>query len=378
MNPEERLQTAISLGKPDRILCAPLIESYAGRRAGLSNYEFMYDYQKAEWAFDQLHSQYPSWDVMRSVYFVFHGNVQKTIGFIKPMMPGVDLPPESEYQMVEYEAITRRDYHFLLEAGYHAFLRRYWKRVHQVSDEEIERASCLTLDILKSQIRRARDRGQAFLYGGFTVLAAPVLSLMRSLEQFIRDMYQVPSLLERVLEEMTDALIADAIACARETEIPRVFVGVARLTGQLISASFFERFVWPYLKKTVLDLLAADITPVLHLDSDWTKNLEYFLELPAGKVAIELDGTTDIFKAHQVLRGHTCIIGDVGAPLFTIGTPQQISDYCQKLLHELGRDGGFILGSGCHIPLQAKHENVDAFFHSIQSQSPQSPGRQTV
>ncbi|MGB4504804.1 MAG: uroporphyrinogen decarboxylase family protein, partial [Syntrophaceticus sp.] len=112
---------------------------------------------------------------------------------------------------------------------------------------------------------------------------------------------------------------------------------------------------------------------VLHLDSDWTKNLEYFLELPAGKVAIELDGTTDIFKAHQVLRGHTCIIGDVGAPLFTIGTPQQISDYCQKLLHELGRDGGFILGSGCHIPLQAKHENVDAFFHSIQSQSPQSP-----
>jgi hypothetical protein len=73
LTPDERLQTAISLGKPDRIPCAPLIESYAGRRAGLSNYEFMYDYNKAEWAFDQLHQEFPNWDLMRSVYFIFHG-----------------------------------------------------------------------------------------------------------------------------------------------------------------------------------------------------------------------------------------------------------------------------------------------------------------
>ncbi|HHV34855.1 MAG TPA: uroporphyrinogen-III decarboxylase [Syntrophomonadaceae bacterium] len=365
MNPEERLQTAISLGKPDRIPCAPLIESYAGRRAGLTNYEFMYDYKKAEWAFNQLHRQYPSWDVMRSVYFVFHGHVQKVVGFMKPMMPGVDLPPDSEYQMVEYEAITRRDYYFILEAGYQAFQRRYWKRVHQVSDEQIDKANSLMLDILKSQIKNAKARGQTFLYGGFTVLAPPTLSLMRSLGQFIRDMYQIPSTLESVLQEMTEALTADAIAYTRETGIPRVFVGVARLTCQLISEPLFERFVWPYLKKTVLDLLAAGITPILHLDSDWTKNLEYFLELPAGKVAIELDGTTDIFKAHQVLCGHTCIIGDVGAPLFTLGTSDQVQDYCRKLIQEIGRDGGFILGSGCHIPLLAKHENVDAFFRSI-------------
>jgi hypothetical protein len=362
LTPDERLQTAISLGKPDRIPCAPLIESYAGRRAGLSNYEFMYDYNKAEWAFDQLHQEFPDWDLMRSVYFIFHGPVQKVIGFMKPMMPGVDLPVDSEYQMVEYEAITRQDYQFILEAGYHEFLHQYWKRVHQVGDEEIACAKLLKTDILKGQIEHARDRGQTFLYGGFTVLSSPLLCMMRSLEQFIRDMYQVPSLLERVLERITEDMIADGAASARETGIPRLFVGTARLTCQLISVSLFERFVWPFMKQTASGLLEAGITPIFHLDSDWTKNLEYFLELPAGKVVIELDGTTDIFRAHQVLGGHSCIIGDVGAPLFTLGTPQQVSDYCRKLKSELGKDGGFILGSGCHIPLEAKHENVDAFF----------------
>ena len=58
LNPEERLQTAISLGKPDRIPLCPTDRDY-GRRAGLTNYEFMYDYKKAEWAFNQLHRQYP-------------------------------------------------------------------------------------------------------------------------------------------------------------------------------------------------------------------------------------------------------------------------------------------------------------------------------
>lgn len=362
LTPDERLQTAISLGKPDRIPYAPLIESYAGRRAGLSNYEFMYDYNQAEWAFDQLHQEFPNWDVMRSVYFVFHGPIQKTIGFMKPMMPGVDLPADSEYQMAEYEAITRQDYHFILENGYHAFLPLYWKRVHQVNDEEIALAKTLQLDILKRQIRHARNRGQAFLYGGFTVLASPLLCMMRSFEQFIRDMYQVPSLLEQVLAEVTDALIVDGIAAARETGIPRVFIGTARLTCQLISVSLFERFVWPFMKQITMGLLAAGITPLFHLDNDWTKNLEYFLELPRGKVVIELDGTTDIFQAHQVLGGHTCMIGDVGAPLLTLGTPQRVKNYCRKLKEELGKDGGFILGSGCHVPLEAKHENIDAFF----------------
>ncbi|HBG22349.1 MAG TPA: uroporphyrinogen-III decarboxylase [Peptococcaceae bacterium] len=281
---------------------------------------------------------------------------------MKPMMPGVDLPADSEYQMVEYEAITRQDYHFILDAGYHAFLPLYWKRVHQVSDEEIAIAKALQMDILKRQIKHARDRGQTFLYGGFTVLASPLLCMMRSLEQFIRDMYQVPFLLERVLEEITNDLIADGIASARETGIPRLFIGTARLTCQLISVSLFERFVWPFMKQMASGLLEAGITPIFHLDSDWTKNLEYFLELPQGKVVIELDGTTDIFQAHQVLAGHTCIIGDVGAPLFTLGTPRRVKNYCRKLKEELGKDGGFILGSGCHVPLEAKHENIDAFF----------------
>ncbi len=366
MTPEQRLQTAISLGKPDRVPCAPLIESYAGRRAGLSNYEFMYDYEKAELAFDHLHQEYPWWGVMRSVYFVFHGPIQKKIGFMKPMMPGVDLPQDCEYQLYEYEAATRDDYGLILEAGYHAFLDEYCKRVHKVNDEEIAKARNLQLDILKRQIKNAKRRGQIFLYGGFTVLASPLLCMMRSLEQFIRDMYQVPSLLDRVLEVVTEALVADGVACVRKTGIPRLFIGTARLTCQLISVPLFERFVWPSIKQTVRGLLDAGVTPIFHLDSDWTKNLEYFLELPPGKVVIELDSTTDIFRAHRILGGHTCIIGDVGAPLFTLGKPEQVREYCLKLLQEIGKDGGFILGSGCHIPFEAKHENVDAFFRSVE------------
>jgi len=51
----------------------------------------------------------------------------------------------------------------------------------------------------------------------------------------------------------------------------------------------------------------------------------------------ETDGTTDIFKAKQMLGGHMCLMGDVPATLFKLGTPQQVESYCQRLIDVAGK-----------------------------------------
>ena len=81
-------------------------------------------------------------------------------------------------------------------------------------------------------------------------------------------------------------------------------------------------------------------------------------KLPKGKCVCDLDGTTDIFKAKEVLDGHTCISGDVPASLLALGTPEEVRHYCQKLIDEVGKGGGFFLTTGCDCPVDAKFENV--------------------
>jgi uroporphyrinogen-III decarboxylase len=110
--------------------------------------------------------------------------------------------------------------------------------------------------------------------------------------------------------------------------------------------------------------LEAGITPLFHFDSDWTPLLEYFKEFPRGTCILELDGTTDIFKAKEVLRDHMCLMGDVPAALLKLGTPEEVSDYVKKLIDVVGEGGGFILSTGCDTPVDAKPENVRAMVET--------------
>jgi len=54
-----------------------------------------------------------------------------------------------------------------------------------------------------------------------------------------------------------------------------------------------------------------------------------------------------------------CIAGDVPAALLTLGTPDEVNEYCIRLIKDIGPTG-FILHSGCDIPIDAKLENVQA------------------
>lgn len=93
--------------------------------------------------------------------------------------------------------------------------------------------------------------------------------------------------------------------------------------------------------------------------------LDRFLALPKGSVNFEFDGVTNIFAAAEMIQGYHSFRGDVPASLFAFGTPREVRDYCEKLVTRIGMKGGFLLGSGCEIPINAKPENIKAMFASV-------------
>jgi len=44
--------------------------------------------------------------------------------------------------------------------------------------------------------------------------------------------------------------------------------------------------------------------------------------------------------------------------------PEKVTEYCNKLI-EMGMGGGFILGSGCEVPLNCKEDNLKAMIDSV-------------
>ena len=62
-------------------------------------------------------------------------------------------------------------------------------------------------------------------------------------------------------------------------------------------------------------------------------------------------------KAKEVLGNHMCIRGNVPSSILQMGTPEEVKEYCRKLIDVVGKNGGLIVSPGSSIDL-AKPENI--------------------
>lgn len=367
MTAEERTVATINLQPVDRVVCAPIIEQYAGQFAGITNKEYMWDWDKAMAATEKVWEAYPVWD---SNAFMLHGRyapVGQKCGPGRLRMPGKELEDNAQYQIVEFEAMTRDDYALLKEKGFMEYRLTFLERAHQVSREEVLAAQKEAARLRQDETDRTLRRGQSLTWGAIMgVVPFDAFSMMRSIDKFYKDMFQIGDQLEELLWIVNDAVIAGCEAVTKAIGNNRVFIGAVRGAGQFISQKNFDRFVGPYMKVMVEKLVAKNIVPILHCDADWTKNLEFFLELPKGKFVLELDSATDIFKAHEILKGHCAIKGDVPPALFTVAAPSELDEYAKKLIGTFRNGEGLMYSSGCNLPMNAKHENVKVFFDAVE------------
>ena len=195
--------------------------------------------------------------------------------------------------------------------------------------------------------------------GGDVTTPFELLCGSRSLTEFYMDLIEIPDKVVAAMDAIVPHLASKSIRHASKHGYPLVWVGGWQTAPCMLSPEMWRRFVWPYFSRLVHEVVDAGLIALLHLDSDWTRELECFKELPKGRCIMALDGETDIFKAKEILAGHMCIMGDVPAAMLYLDTPDVVYDYCTRLIRKLGPEG-FILQSGCDIPANAKLENVKA------------------
>lgn len=368
MTAEERLVATIALAPVDRIACAPETGNYAGQYVGITNKEFVWEFTtKGLAAIEQLAAAYPIWDCSADINGITSAYVAERAGMGKMKLPGKELPDNASSQVLEAEVMNRDDYALVKDKGYGEYQLTFLERANSISREEVLNGIAEAGRVRAAELAAMRRRGQTPLYGDLGGLVPfDAFSLTRSIEKYYKDMFQLTDQLAELMPSLVDAFVAGSEQTVAATGVNRVFVGGSRSAGQFISPRYFDKLVWPYLKDLVEKLAARGIVPILHFDCDWTKNLEYFLELPKGKFVLALDGATDIFRAKEILHGHCALHGDVPAAYLTVASPSELDAYCRKLITTVGKDGGFLYACGCCMPINARHENVQVFFEAVE------------
>jgi Uroporphyrinogen decarboxylase (URO-D) len=367
MDSFEKLDRAIALQPTPEIPVYPHIVTFAGRCAGITQQELFSSNQAWLDAYTKTLARVGKPDVV----FPLNPHDTAYIESMRVKLPGKELGPDEPFQFVEDEFMLASDYDMILDKGWTAWNTEFMKRIQNPPLSGPLAKYKVLWGFIKAgmntgkNIKYWREQGMPVMF--HTGVAPPfdVFSLSRSLRPFYRDLFDNADKVKKAVEVGTDAMIKMGIANAKRAKGDRVALFAMRSSASFISPKIFDDISFPSLKRMVEGYHAAGLTSVLHCDGNWDLMIPRFLELPRASCVVELDGATNIRKAREVLKDHLCIKGDVHHALLALAPPEEVTKYCGELIEFMGHDGGFILGSGCEVPITAKVENVAAMIASV-------------
>ncbi len=352
----QRVLKTIALETTDR---TPVVLEYAGfaaRAVGARLGDYVKDMPTATELMIQAWDKVGGADAVE--YATYTPDMLSLAWMSRIYVPGRELPYDEAWQVQEKELMTVEDYDRIIETGWNAFMPSFLE----------ERVGLDLGQLLGGFVQFAPQAIELWKAHGVPVLIMGIITTPyemfcggRTLPRLVLDLYRIP---DKVRAAMDAALpdIAPMITSAnKQFGFPAMWIGGWRSASEMLSRPLWERFVWPYLEKLAYEVLDSGTIVIFHLDSDWTRDLHMFRNLPAGRCVMSFDGSTDIFKAKEILGDTVCIMGDVSPVLLSHGTPDEVYDYSRRLVEELGPTG-FILHSGCDIPVDARVENVQAMI----------------
>ena len=354
-----RLRAAVALEKPDRVPLSLVMDAFAAKTTGVRLADFVKDVDLAGRA--MLSTMEMLGDVDSIQHATFTPEVAGLLWLSPLKLPGRDLPEDSMWQVDEQVRVLPEDYDRILEMGWSSWFGQY---IDKYLGASVVAAQALG-EAAPRWIPEYTKRGYV-VFAPFAV-DHPFEHLCggRSVKEFMLDLYRMPDKVQAVLDVMMAETREQARQAVRSNGPLGHWVGSWRTAPEFLAPRLWDRFVWPYLKELVEIVVEEGAIPVLHFDANWDRELPRLLELPKATCVLALDSKTDIFKAKKILDGHMCLLGDVPPALLSLGTPDQVHAYCQRLLTEVG-PAGFIMAQGCDIPFDAKFENVKAMVDSVQ------------
>ncbi len=403
---EKRVRDTIALTEPDRVPVSLRMTYFPALYVGIPTSAAYYDPAAWRTALVKTLMDFEP-DIFQCSSGTSPGPVMDVLGPTQTKWPGGPLPPDVSHQAIDVETMKEDEYDIYLSDPTGFALRYMLPRAFEalapmaelppLADRALGFAGLTPIFTRESFQKMARALLEAGLEAekwrqalgtvdidpinlGFVPNAhlggaggAPFDSISdfyRGMKGAMLDMFRHPDQLLTACDRILQERIAKAVPANPNApgNPKRLFLALHRGAEGFMSKTQFEKFYWPGLKAAMLRSIELGFVPMPFCEGAYGDRLEYFLEMPKGKVVCHFD-LTDMAKAKEVLKDHVCIMGNVPSTLLQVGTPQDVDEYCRDLIKVCGKDGGFILTNGSSTDT-AKPENVKAMINSTQKYSP--------
>ncbi|MHC4911955.1 MAG: uroporphyrinogen decarboxylase family protein [Planctomycetota bacterium] len=374
----KRYVTAMRNEKPDKIPIRPFVAEFTAKYAGYTCQEVTHDFEKAFDAARKCAADF-DWDaVVANMVYVWTGLTQ-AIGMKYYAIPGIDLSQDTPFQYrepSEDNAFMKPDeYDQLIEDPtgflFNVWLPRVSADVRPIGEPTSFRSN---LSFLKGGMammnyfaafgtQNALLRSESGTVSAISgILKAPFDILADKLRGYIgltMDLFQRPDKVLAACEALMPHLTHIALSSADPDKNVPIGFWMHRGCVPFISHEHFNKLYWPTLKPIIEEIWSHGHQVLFYAEGDWNTHLKSFTELPDQAIVYHID-KANIFEAHKAIGHKFCISGGIPNYLLGFGTPDEVRDYCRKVIDGVAKDGGYIMDASAIIQDDAKIENIKA------------------
>jgi uroporphyrinogen-III decarboxylase len=379
----------------------PVMEAFPIYYAGGTIKEILYDYRKGEAWFDKFFADFKpdlGWDPV----MFFPAQFMELLGLNWFRWPGNQIEePNAMYQFIEGEYMKQDEYdeatfdptNFMLTK----WMPRSFKHLQGLKKLYFRNSMWLgflgtfsvfsdpeVVDALERSMKAAKilngwfeyiaayrtkmeeQFGIPVAYAGFAFAPFDMVGdTMRGTVEILTDMLERPEKLLALIDKVTEFAIEDQIRNAKPTGRPWVWFWLHKGVDEFMSNAQYARFYWPSLRRYMLALIDAGLTPVIYAEGNYHSRLEHLKDIPKGKVLYDFEGM-DMTKAKKALGDRACIAGNLPNTLLSFGKKHEVVDATKHLIDTCASGGGFMLDTSALID-DAKPENVMAMFETART-----------
>jgi len=333
MNSRERVLKALALQKSDRVPVVPFIITFAAKYAG---FKFI-DYARDPSILAKCQMEMARRFKIDAVYVDSDPIIE-----IEAM--GAEIKyPEDESPMASKPAVrTSHDIRSL-----------------KVPDPEKDGRLPVWLNAIKILKEEVGDE-----FAVFGSLNAPfqAAAQLLGITETCMHLYRNPGLVRELLDLTTEVVVGFMRAEIR-AGADAIVLGDAISSPTVISPKHFEQFSFPHIRE-VIRQAGGQVPFILHICGDATRIIDKMVE--TGTRYLEVDSYVDLAQVRQRHGNSVGIIGNVSPTLLLTGTPEAVEESCRKAIEAAGLTGAYILGSGCELPKNTPHMNLDTMVKAAE------------
>lgn len=373
-----RYVTAMRNEKPDMVPIRPFVAEFTAKYAGMDCQQVTQDYRLAFDAAVRCATDF-DWDAVVANMVYVWGTIPQVLGTRYLAIPGVGLDRDTGFQYLEptedgawmqpdeYDALIEDPTGYLLNV-WMPRTNRYLLGPGEANTVQNNvawlkggMAVMQYFTAFGSQVQRLREEcGTASAIAG--ILKSPfdiIADKFRGYIGLTMDLFERPEKVLAAAEALMPHMLNVALSTADPNKEVPITIWMHRGCVPFVTPDQFDKYFWPTLKPVIEEIWAHGHQTLFYAEGKWKHHWDSFRELPEGSIIYHCD-RDDIFETHRALGDRFAISGGIPNYLLSFGKPQEVRDFCKKVIDEVAADGGYIMDAGAIMQNDTSIENIKA------------------